>query len=203
MRATIARLRLRRAAVRLADHRWDVLRGACWATDRYRCGPGCATVSCHPAYTHGEALLWPLEATRDAGTAAAWWQEQPHTVLLATGGALDVLEIPAYLGRPTGSDARGPVAATGTGRYLLMVAPGGALREELAALPEVVLHGAGSWVQVPPATAPHDGVRWIVSPEEVDWRLPAPAVVQGELARSLPRLREVPRPGRRALRQAA
>jgi len=198
MRAAIAKLRLRRAAVRLAEQGWDVIRGACWVADRYHSGPGCGTVSCHPAFAHGEALLHPFESSWTGGRVAGWWREREHRRAALHASNVDVLEVPAYLGLTrAGSPARGPVAATGTGRYLLIVRSGGAQRAELAALPDVVLHGAGSWVQLPPACSPRHGVRWIVSPEEVGWQVPAPGVVQEHLARALPRLRAVTGPGRR------
>jgi hypothetical protein len=193
------RSRSRRAAVRFADHGWDVIPGACLLGHRYYCGPGCTTVSCHPAFAHGAALSYPARSSHDPATVAEWWQERPHAVLLATGTAVDVLEVPAYLGS---GRAHGPVAMTATGRYMLLVGRGGTLREELAALPDVVLHGRGSWVPAPPTAAPEGRVRWIVSPEEVDWRVPSSAAVQDELVRALPRLR-AEWPTRSTLRPAA
>jgi hypothetical protein len=184
------RARLRRAAVRFAEHGWDVVPGACLRGDRYYCGPGCTTVSCHPAFAHGEALSRPARSSHDPETVARWWRAEPHTVLLATGIALDVLEVPAYLGSSrTHGATRGPVAMTATGRYMVLVGRGTTLREELAALPDVVLHGRGSWIPVPPTAAPEGRVRWIVSPEELDWRIPSCAAVQDEMVRALPRLR--------------
>jgi hypothetical protein len=198
------RNRLRRAAVRFAEHGWDVIPGACLHGRRYYCGPGCTTVSCHPAFAHGGTLSHPARSSHDPATVAGWWAAAPHAVLLATGPALDVLEVPAYLGvsRAHRAATRGPVAMTATGRYMVLVGRGAALREELAALPDVVLHGRGSWVPVPPTPAPEGRVRWIVSPEEVDWRIPSAAAVQDELVRALPRLRAA-WPGRSSLRPAA
>jgi Bifunctional DNA primase/polymerase, N-terminal len=197
------RNRLRRAAVRFAEHGWDVIPGACLHGVRYYCGPGCTTVACHPAFAHGEALSYPAQSSHDPQTVAGWWRVQAHAVLLATGSALDVLEVPAYLGvsRAYGP-TRGPVAATATGRYMVLVGRGAALRQELADLPDVVLHGRGSWVPAPPTAAPEGRVRWMVSPQEVGWRIPAAAAVQEELVRALPRLRAA-RPDRPALRRAA
>ncbi len=207
-RAAIAgmanRVRLRRAAVRFAEHGWDVIPGACLSGDRYHCGPGCATVSCHPAYAHGDAWCYPLRSSHDPRTVAAWWR-RPHAVLLATGHALDVLEVPAYLGMSRGgARTRGPVAVTAEGRYLVLVGRGSVLREELAAMADVVLHGKGSWVPAPPTAAPEGRVRWVVSPEELDWRIPDAATVQSELIAALPRLRgATTRAPRKVLRRAA
>src|SRR5919197_2696538 len=101
------RIRLRRAAVRFAEHGWDVIPGACLSggRSRYYCGPGCTTVSCHPAFAHGEALSRPARSSHDPRTVAEWWRARPHGVLLATGTALDVLEVPPYLGASRASGA--------------------------------------------------------------------------------------------------
>ena len=42
----LSRRRLRRAAVRFAEHGWDVVPGAYLTADRYHCGPGCTTMAC-------------------------------------------------------------------------------------------------------------------------------------------------------------
>ncbi len=179
---TMDRNRLRRAAARFAEHGWDVVPGAVLVGDRFRCEEtGCPTVACHPARWswEGTALGDPEEVTR------RW--ARPHAILLATGRAFDVLEVPAFLGTgATGDRPRGPVAVTGAGRWMFVVRAGAALGPELACRPDVVLHGEGSWVPAPPTPTLEGRVRWLVDPEEVSWQLPDPGAVQASLAGGLP-----------------
>ncbi len=176
------RISLRRAAVRYADHRWDVLPGAWLEGSRFACGrPGCPTTSCHPALDR-----WEQAANADPARVGAWWRRHPHAVLLATGREFDALEVPTHLGRkvllaagthagvvgPGRLQVRGPVAATPTGRRMFLVRPGDPLLPELDNSLDVVRHGAGSWLPAPPSRMPEGRVRWIVSPDEVSWRLP-------------------------------
>jgi hypothetical protein len=180
---TIDRSRLRRAAVRFAGHGWDVVPGAVLMGDRFRCGEtGCPTVACHPARAR-----WEGTALRDPVAAAACWARLPHAILLATGRAFDVLEVPALLGTSAvdGDEPRGPVAVTATGRWMFLVRPGAALRRELARRPDVVLHGEGSWVPAPPTQTLEGRVRWLVDPEVVTWQLPDPWTVQAGLVAGL------------------
>jgi hypothetical protein len=174
-------LRLRRAAVRYARHGWPVVPGAYLETGRFRCGPGCCTFACHPYRQH-----WEESASIDPLVVAGLWDQGPHAVLLATGWAFDVLDISASLGAGATSVAlSGPVVATPTGRWMVLVEPGSTLRPELAALPDVVLHGPGSWIPAPPTRTAEGRVRFLVGPEEVHWRLPDPWVVQAGLVATL------------------
>jgi len=174
--------RLRRAAVRYAEHGWDVVPGAVRCGDRFRCMTRCPTLSCHPDW-----ICWEPTATRDPRWVAALWAFRPRAILLATGRAFDVLEVPAFLGAGWGRGAlRGPVAVTGAGRWKFLVPPGTVLLPALADRPDVVLHGTGSWIPAPPTPTLEGRVRWLVDPEEVSWRLPDPEMVQFGLARALP-----------------
>jgi hypothetical protein len=179
---------LRRAAVRYADHHWDVMPGAWLDGSRFTCErPGCPTTSCHPALER-----WEQAATADTEQVCGWWRRQPHAVLLATGRAFDALEVPAHLGRQVLQAARlhagvigpgrlqvsGPVAATPTGRWMFLVRPGDPLRPELDNSLDVVRHGIGSWLPAPPSRMPEGRVRWLVAPEEVAWRLPDSYAIQ-------------------------
>jgi hypothetical protein len=90
----VDRTRLRRAALRYVEHGWAVTPGACLAGNRFVCGrPGCPIMGCHPALE-----AWEQSASTDVARIATWWRRRPHTVLLATGVAFDVLEVPAALG---------------------------------------------------------------------------------------------------------
>ncbi|MEE6262215.1 bifunctional DNA primase/polymerase [Plantactinospora sonchi] len=189
----LERFRLRRIAVRYASHGWTVTPGACLARHRFICGrAGCPTTGCHPALEH-----WEQQASADPARVATWWQLRPHSILLATGRAFDVLEVPAYLGRyaleqvrsrvgrGVAERVRGPVAATPGGRWMLLVGPGEALRPELDQSLYVIQHGAGSWIPAPPTRLPEGTVRWVRSPEETRWRLPDPYSVQELLLEAL------------------
>ncbi|WP_433833800.1 bifunctional DNA primase/polymerase [Actinoplanes sp. CA-015351] len=170
------RVRLRRAALRYAAHGWDVTPGAYLAGHRFHCGrPGCTITGCHPALD-----AWAESASGDPIRISAWWRHQAHTVLLPTGSAFDVLEVPATLGGRV--PGLGPVAVTGAGRWMFLVSPGLPLRPELEQRLDVIRHGVGSWIPAPPNRLPDGQVRWTVTPEQVDWRLPDAERVQDLLA---------------------
>jgi hypothetical protein len=189
------RMRLRRHALRYAAHGWAVTPGACLTGSRFACGrPGCPIMACHPALES-----WEDTASTDAGLVSRWWRRRPHSVLLATGGKFDALEVPATLGArvlsavrrhgellgPEMSDARGPVLVTAGGRWMFLVKPGEPLRSELEHRLDVVRHGRGSWIPAAPSRMLEGPVRWALSPEQAQWRLPDPDLVQGLLVESL------------------
>lgn len=202
--AFVDRVRLRRAALRYVDHGWSVTPGACLAGSRFVCGrPGCPIMSCHPALDG-----WEESVSTDIARVAAWWRRRPHTVLLATGGAFDVLEVPASLGlrvlgatrlqtgvgAPHRTDAQGPVAVTATGRWMFLVRPGEPLRTELDCCLDVVRHGPGSWIPAAPSRMVEGPVRWAVAPEQNRWTVPPSSVVQAMLVDALATLGRQPRP---------
>ncbi|WP_433209250.1 bifunctional DNA primase/polymerase [Dactylosporangium sp. CS-047395] len=174
------RLRLRKAAARYAAHGWPVRPGAYLVgrhtgrhqrERRFDCGtPGCPTVACHPAPFTGDSV-------------AAIWREHSYTVLLPTGYAFDVLEVPGALGRAAllGDGfvaARGPVAVAPGDRWMFLVLPGHGVLPELAAQAGVVLHGQGSWVPAPPSQQFGGRVRWELAPETHNWKPAEPYAVQ-------------------------
>jgi hypothetical protein len=178
---------LRRAAIRYAEHGWDVVPGAWLQGPRFVCGrPACRIASCHPAFDEWERL-----AGHDLKLIRQWWRRRPWAVLLTTGRAFDALEVPAGLGcAVTSHDSfpmlGGPVIATPGGRWLLLVQPGGVLSTRLAARADVVLHGRRSWIPAPPTRDAHDAVRWRVAPGVVDFRLADPGWVQSVILDGLP-----------------
>jgi hypothetical protein len=146
-------------------------------SDRYACGPLCPTVACHPAVDR-----WEDAAGTDTRTVEMWWARRAFSVLLATGRAFDVIEVPAQIGRPASrASVLGPVAVTPVGRWMFLVEPGDALRPELSAQADVVHHGPGSWIPAPPTRTLDGRVRWEVPPAVTDWRLPDPYAVQKAL----------------------
>lgn len=193
--AFVDRVRLRRAALRYIEHGWPVTPGACLAGSHFVCGRfGCPTRGCHPALED-----WEQAASTDVARVAAWWRRRPHTVLLTTGIAFDVLEVPASVGLralatvrlhagvvgPARTGARGPVAVTPTGRFMFLVRPGDELCPELANRIDIVLHGRGSWVPAAPSRTSEGAVRWAAPPEETLWRLPDCRAVQQVLVDAL------------------
>lgn len=109
---------------------------------------------------------WPVVGECSAG------------LLLATGGVLDVVEVPAAVGRRVCAQLRAaglvvPVAATPTGRWWFPVTSGAVLP---AALRDrgVVLHTGGDAVLAPPSETPDGWVHWRVNPALSGYR-PSPA----------------------------
>jgi bifunctional DNA primase/polymerase-like protein len=189
------RVRLRRAALTFVAHGWAVTPGACLTGQRFACGrPGCPILRCHPA-----TESWEQDASVDPERVACWWRRRPHAVLLPTGHAFDVLEVPAALGLrvlgatrlhedvlgPELADARGPVAVTAGGRWMFLVEPGEPLRPELDHRRDIVRHGRGSWIAAAPSRMPDGPVRWAVPPDRTQWQLPAAAPVQALLTDAL------------------
>ena len=181
-RGGIRRLRLRHAALAYARHGWRVVPGARLCGERFSCGPNCRTVGCHPLLRR-----WEQFATTDSTMIVAQWRSSPHSVLLATGEAFDVVDVPAHIGAAAGDQVPGPVAVTPLGRWMFLVRAGGDLCSELARQYDVVLHGSGSWIPAPPVLMPEGRVRWAVAPHETDWRLPSIGSVQAALVATLPR----------------
>ncbi len=186
-RTRLRRAALRRAALRYAAHGWPVTPGAVLAGHRFVCGrAGCPTTGAHPALDG-----WEQTASTDLPRVAAWWQDQAHTVLLTTGVAFDVLDVPTHLGMRAvganrldagmGGGSTGPVAVTPTGRWMFLVRPGDPLCPGLEESPDVVRHGQGSWIPAPPTRTVEGRVRWAVAPEQVQWQLPSAHPVQDML----------------------
>lgn len=184
---SLHRARLRRAALRFAEHGWPVLPGAYLAgprtARRFDCGaPGCRTIACHPA-----VAPWEPAASTERSTIEDWWAHEPYTVLLATGFAFDVLEVPARLAASVRRAAGGPVAVVADQRWMFLVRPGDTLVPELARQPDVVLHGVGSWVPAPPSATLAGRVRWETTPGTCDWRPADTYAVQDLMAGDLRR----------------
>lgn len=153
------RAELRAEAIGLAQHGWPVV-------------PGSYLSGSVPAYPE-----WARLAGCGPQRVAQLWSDHPFSVLLATGMGLDVLDLPAELGRATvvGLRVAGvtvPIAVTPAGRWLLPVHGGGALHRELDDHPDVLLHAEGGWVPLPPSPYPPGVVHWRVKPGMCGWELP-------------------------------
>jgi hypothetical protein len=100
------------------------------------------------------------------------------TVAVVTGTVLDILEVPASLGRLVCARLRAgglvvPVAATPTGAWYYPLVAGAELPVELAALRGVELHTDGAAVLMPPSTVPDGWVHWRVAPASCGYVVPA------------------------------
>ena len=104
-------------------------------------------------------------------------EECADTLMLITGSALDVLEVPAAIGRGICAQLRAadivvPVAATPTGSWWYPVTPGSALPAGLREAEDVVLH-AGDAIAAPPSQVPDGWVHWRVPPAACDFGVAA------------------------------
>ncbi|WP_028930877.1 hypothetical protein [Pseudonocardia asaccharolytica] len=103
-------------------------------------------------------------------------------ILLATGTVLDIVEVPAELGRRACATLRDcglvvPVAATPQGTWWFPMSPGSGLPLELSLHPEVVSHTDGIGVLAPPTERPDGWVHWRVAPARTGYRVPDAAVI--------------------------
>ena len=110
---------------------------------------------------------WPVVGVCSAG------------LLLATGTTLDVVEVPAAVGRRVCALLREvgmavPVAATPTGSWWFPVTTGATLPRALRGRDDVVLHTDGAAVLAPPSETPDGWVHWRVAPALTGYR-PSPA----------------------------
>jgi Bifunctional DNA primase/polymerase, N-terminal len=106
---------------------------------------------------------WPVVEACSAG------------LLLATGTTLDVVEVPAAVGRRVCAQLREaglavPVAATPTGTWWFPVTPGVTLPASLCDRADVVVHTDGAAVLAPPSETPDGWVHWRVAPALTGYR---------------------------------
>lgn len=130
------RERLLAAALECAARGWKVCPGAYPRPD----GTGfcsCDRLGCPAPAAHPLSPAWQLQGSCDDGTVRHWWAATPDAnVVLPTGDAFDVLDVPAPAGMSaltrlaTDGTAVGPVAAYGGDRYLFFVGTRGTPADE-------------------------------------------------------------------------
>ena len=179
------RIELRAQAIGLAYRGWPVLPGTYPAGSQWTGGTDDNQAG--PSPVHED---WAQRAGATPDEVAEWWNGEAFSVLVATGTVLDAIEVGAELGRRTAAVLRSagqpvPIAATPQGRWLFLTTAGQPLSRELAAHDDIVAHGVGSWIPLPPTAFEHGIVHWRVRPEVCGWELPAPHVVQDAMARAL------------------
>jgi Bifunctional DNA primase/polymerase, N-terminal len=156
---TVGCRELRRAALGALGWGWPITAGTYLGADRRWQGRRDAQGLCPVS----EA--WQQDPLTTPEQAEEIWGQHPYGVLLVCGQGVDVLELPlrmmGQLGALTGG---GPVALTGSPpRFLVFTSTDVDLL--LPAVRGVRLHGAGSWVALPPtATELVLAQRWWTTP---------------------------------------
>lgn len=179
------RTELRADAIGLAWHGWPVVPGTYPEGADWIGRPGAPQHG--PTPVHDD---WFELASSDEATVASLWTGRPYSLLLATGLGYDVLDLSARLGRRTATELRAigllaPIAATPAGRWLFPVLGGDPLVAQLIGHSEVVLHGRGSWVPLPPSPFVHGVVHWRVKPDVAGWHVPRSSDVQRAIVDAL------------------
>ncbi len=120
-----------------------------------------------------------LRAAAREFTAHGWpvIEESAVALRLVSGAVLDILEVPAAVGRGICArlravDVVGPVAGTPTGPWWYPMSPGAVLPTELGGSEGVVLHTGGASVLAPPSQVPDGWVHWRVAPASTGFRVP-------------------------------
>jgi hypothetical protein len=175
------RVELRAQAIGLAWRRWPVLPGTYPAGSQWAGRDD--VMSTGPVPVHAD---WQERIGTQAEEVASWWGGQPYSLLLATGVLFDAIEVDSSLGTAAARELRSmgmpvPIIATPTGRWLFLTRRADSFADGLAGHGTVTLHGAGSWIPLPPTQFEHGVVHWRVHPEVCGWQIPAAHIVQDAL----------------------
>lgn len=177
------------AALRYAALGWPVCAGARPTGSHHRATDracSCDRVGCPAPGAHPLSPAWKLQATADPAIVGHWWTVLPRAnIVLATGRAFDVLDVPGRAGHAAltrlsqAGVTPGPVALSAQDRALFFVASRAALVEDdewwschLDCVPEVVpavtglrWHCRDSYVLAPPSPLGNGlSARWIIEP---------------------------------------
>jgi hypothetical protein len=179
------RVELRAQAIGLAWRGWPVLPGTYPAGAQWAGREGIEDTGPRPVHQD-----WQERIGTKPEQVATWWTGQPYSLLLATGVTLDAIEVPGYLGRGAARVLRAvglpvPILATPDDRWTFLTQAGQALARPLAEHPDVIQHGVGSWVPLPPTPVQHGVVHWRVRPEVCNWQMPEANIVQDALMDAL------------------
>lgn len=175
------RIELRVQAIGLASRGWPVLPGTFPADSQWAGRSGAESDG--PVPVHRD---WQEGVGTDPDRVASYWSDRPYSLLVATGPAVEAIEVGAGLGRRAAVALRlrgvpVPIVATPDGRWYFLTRGDQQLCGELAADPEVRLHGPGSWMPMPPTIFRQGVVHWRVKPQVCGWQLPGPEAVQDAL----------------------
>lgn len=175
------RIELRVQAIGFASRGWPVVPGTFPLDSRWSGGGDLEDTGPQPAFPDWQER--PDHVTTSSEDAASPWNDQPYSLLVATGSAVEAVEADAELGRKAASALRSlgapvPIVSTPEGRWFFLVSGGRPLYRELADTGRVRLHGEGSWVPMPPTTFHRGVAHWRVHPEVCGWHLPSNELVQ-------------------------
>ena len=179
------RVELRAQAIGLAWRRWPVLPGTYPAGAKWAGRDG--TQDTGPVPVHQD---WQDRIGTPAEQVASWWTGRPYSLLLATGVTYDAIEVGSSLGTGTARVLRTmglpvPIIATPAGRWLFLTQLGKGVADVFAGQSDVVVHGPGSWIPLPPTPYQHGVVHWRVRPEVSGWQIPEAHIVQDALMDAL------------------
>ncbi|WP_158887579.1 bifunctional DNA primase/polymerase [Amycolatopsis anabasis] len=182
------RIELRAEAIGLAWRGWPVFPGTYPAVaddDAPGAEPDAAWFGPVPAHAD-----WRERLGAHPHQVASWWTGTPYSLLVATGTVLDAVEVDDELGRraarllrATGHPA--PIVAMPNGRWLFLTTAADRVPAELGEHRGIRVHGADSWIPLPPTPYQHGVVHWRVKPEVWGWQLPAAHAVHEVLVRAL------------------
>ena len=179
------RVELRAQAVTFAWRGWAVLPGTYPTGAQWAGRDGMQDTG--PVPVHKD---WQDRIGTQAEQVASWWTGRPYSLLLATGAGYDAIEVGGSLGTAAARVLRSvglpvPIIGTPAGRWLFLTRSGQGVADELATHKDIVLHGDGSWVPLPPTPFQHGVVHWRVRPEVCGWQIPESHVVQDALLDAL------------------
>jgi hypothetical protein len=182
------RVELRAQAIGLAWRRWPVLPGTYPAGTHWAGGDGMQDTGPVPVHTD-----WKERIGTKPELVAGWWAgRQPYSLLLATGVTFDAIEVGSQLGTGAARVLRSvglpvPIVGTPTGRWLFLTKTSDRVARELAEHDDIVVHGQGSCVPLPPTQFQHGVVHWRVRPEVCGWQMPEAHVVHDALLDAIAR----------------
>jgi hypothetical protein len=186
------RVELRAQAIGLAWRRWPVLPGTYPAGAKWAGREGMQDAG--PVPVHKD---WQDRIGTPAEQVASWWTGRPYSLLLATGVTYDAIEVSSGLGTGAARVLRSiglpvPIIATPTGRWLFLTKLGSGVADVFAGHNDIVVHGQGSWIPLPPTPFQHGVVHWRVRPEVCGWQIPESHIVQDALTDALRARASVP-----------
>lgn len=124
----------------------------------------------------------------DAETAGEWWADQPYGIACRTGVLFDALQVPRWLGQRLLPAVEHQATVIEVARslevaWLFLVTPGSPGIPDLPRGVEIHLHGAGSWVLLPPTPTLGGSASWVA--RQADLRLPHSLTLQWSAVRAL------------------
>jgi hypothetical protein len=187
------------SAVMYAEERhWDVFPGT-WLEVAHGVETcSCGRADCSAPGAHAAREDWASEATGSGSAARRLWAHRPKaSVLLPTGRAFDVLDVPESAGLLALARMErmrvtlGPVACTPDRRLLFFVLPGGAAKAPALvrglgwspASLDLIARGEGHYVPAPPTRVGGRGsVLWARRPTRTNRWLPDAEEMMSPLA---------------------